>query len=188
MELKELSDEEVFIKSADEPDFFGEIIERYEKKLDNFLKKISNLNDDERKDLLQEIFISAYQKIYSFEKDQNFSAWIYRIARNKNIDYWRKNKKRMNQISIENNLSFVESFFWKNEIIDEIEKKEEEDILKKLFQKLPLKYKEIYILRFEENKSYEEISEILKIPKPSVGTLIYRLKNILKKEYKKFKK
>jgi RNA polymerase sigma-70 factor (ECF subfamily) len=62
---------------------------------------------------------------------------------------------------------------------------ENKELLKKLFSTLDIKYKEIFILRFDEEKSYEEISTILKIPKSSVGTLISRAKNKLQKEYKK---
>jgi len=65
---------------------------------------------------------------------------------------------------------------------------ENQELLKKLFSKLSIKYKEIFILRFDEEKSYEEISEILKIPKSSVGTLISRVKKELQKEYKKINK
>jgi RNA polymerase sigma-70 factor (ECF subfamily) len=91
----------------------------------------------------------------------------------------------MGEISIDENLSFVESIFNKNEVEDEIEFMENKELLKKLFSTLDIKYKEIFILRFDEEKSYEEISTILKIPKSSVGTLISRAKNKLQKEYKK---
>jgi DNA-directed RNA polymerase specialized sigma24 family protein len=70
---KKLTDEEVFLKASENSEYFGEIIERYEKKLDRYISRISNISQDDRKDLLQEIFISAYEKIYSFEKGEKFS-------------------------------------------------------------------------------------------------------------------
>ena len=186
--IKELSDEEIFLKIQENPELLSEIIDRYKNKLDNFLKKISNFSKDERDDILQEVFITIYQKYFYFEKGQKFSSWIYQITHRKMIDYWRKNKKRDKDISIEDNLTFVESRFWKNEIEEELEMIENQELLKKLFSKLPLKYKEIFILRFEEEKSYEEIAEILKIPISSVGTLISRAKKKLKEEYQKLTK
>ncbi len=180
---KKISDEKVFLKIKEDYYFLEIIINRYKKRLDDFLRKISNFSKDEREDILQDVFITIYQKYYYFKKGQKFSSWIYQITHNKMIDYWRKNKKRENDISVEDNLFFVESKFWKNEIKDEMEKIENQELLKKLFFKLPLKYKEIFILRFEEEKSYEEISEILKIPISSVGTLISRAKKKLKEEY-----
>ncbi len=177
------TDEEIFLKVLENSEYFGEIVNRYEKKLDRYLSRISALEFDERKDLLQEIFISAYEKIYSFEKDEKFSPWIYRIAHNKSIDYWRKNKKREKEISIDDNLSFVESKYWKNDSEIEFENMENKELLKKVYSKLSLKYKEIFVLRFEEEKTYEEISEILRIPKSSVGTLISRATKKMKAEY-----
>ena len=104
------------------------------------------------------------------------------------IDDWRKNKKIRENISIDEHLFFVESVFNKNEVEDEIYFKENQELLKKLYAKLPLKYREVAVLRFEEGKTYDEISEILKIPKSSVGTLIFRTKKILKKEFELIKK
>jgi len=182
MELREKSDEEIALMISEDSELIGEIIDRYEKKLDRYIFRISSLKDEEREDLLQEIFISVYQKIESFEKGEKFSSWIYRIAHNKTIDYWRKNGKNK-IISVDENLEFIESVFSKNEILEEIVVKENQELLRKLFQKLDLKYKEVFILRFDEEKTYDEISDILKIPKSSVGTLISRAKKQLKKEY-----
>lgn len=186
--LIHLSDEEVFLMVEENSEYFGEIIDRYKSKLDRYISKISSLSSDAREDLLQEIFISVYQNTYSFDENMKFSSWIYRIAHNKSIDYWRKNKKKENDISVEHNLYFVESIYFKNEVEDEIEIQENKELLKKLFLKLPIKYKEVFILRFEEEKSYEEISEILKIPTSSVGTLINRAKKKLQEEYNKIHK
>ena len=185
LDIKEKSDEEIFFKIEERPDFLAILIERYKNKLNSYLKKSSNFSSDEREDILQDVFITIYQKYYHFEKGQKFSSWIYQITHNKMIDNWRKNKKRKDDISVESNLFFVESKFWKNEVEEETRNIENKELLKKLFSKLPLKYKEIFILRFEEEKSYEEISEILKIPISSVGTLISRAKKKLREEYQK---
>jgi len=81
----------------------------------------------------------------------------------------------------------VESQFWKKDVEDEIQKIENKELLEKLFQKLDLKYREIFVLRFEEEKSYDEISEILKIPKSTVGVWLNRARKQLQKEYLKIK-
>ncbi len=187
MNWEKLSDEEIFLAVPSEPEKFGEIIDRYEKKIDRYLRRISAASQEERQDLLQEIFLAVYENILSFEKGEKFSPWIYRIAHNKSVDYWRKNQKREGEISVDEHLSFVESRFWKNEVEEEIEKIENQELLKKLFSKLDLKYREIFILRFEEEKSYDEISEILRIPKSTVGVWLNRAKKQLQKEYLKIK-
>ena len=187
MDLKKLSDEEIIFLVQKNSEFFGEIIDRYEKKLDRYLARISSISKEEREDLLQDIFLAVYENIFSFEKDEKFSSWIYRIAHNKSVDYWRKNKKREGEISVDEHLFFVESQFWKKDVEDEIQKIENKELLEKLFQKLDLKYREIFVLRFEEEKSYDEISEILKIPKSTVGVWLNRARKQLQKEYLKIK-
>jgi RNA polymerase sigma-70 factor (ECF subfamily) len=57
--------------------------------------------------------------------------------------------------------------------------------LQKLFSNLDLKYREVFILRYEEDKTYEEVSEILKIPKSTVSTLLNRGRKIVVNEYQK---
>ena len=182
MNLKEKTDEEIWELIENNPEYFGEIIDRYTPKLKRYIQKLTNISEDEKEDILQDVFLTIYQNYYYFENGEKFSSWIYKITHNKTIDYWKKNGKNTS-ISIDDNLSFVESIFWENNILENLQKQEESEILKKIFQKLPLKYKEIFILRFDEGKSYEEISEILEIPKSSVGTLIKRTKEKLKEEY-----
>ena len=111
MELKEKSDEEILFLAQKNSDYFGELIDRYQKKLDRYIQRISNFSEEERSDLIQDVFLSVYENIYSFEKGEKFSSWIYQIAHNKTISFWRKNKKDKIQISIDDNLSFVESNF-----------------------------------------------------------------------------
>jgi len=184
--LKHKTDEKIILLVQEDSEYFGEIIDRYEKKLFRYISRIANFSHDERDDILQEVFIAVYKNIFDFEDGQKFSSWIYQIAHNKTIDYWRKNKKDRGQdISVDENLDFVNSVFWKNDVDEEIQNIENQELLKKLFSILDLKYREIFILRYEEEKKYEEISEILKIPKSTVSTLLNRGRKKIIEEYQK---
>ena len=77
----------------------------------------------------------------------------------------------------------MESIFNKNDVEEEVENLENKELLKKLFSTLDIKYREVFALRYYEEKTYDEISEILKIPKTSVSTLLSRGKKKLIKEY-----
>lgn len=176
------SDEEVFSQMKKSPELFKIIMDRYEKKLGNYIKRNSGLDSDSTDDLLQDIFVSVYQNANAFRFDMKFSSWIYRIAHNKTIDNWRKYKKNKTQISLEENVSFVETFFNKNEVEDEIEKIESKEIVEKVLPLVKEKYREVLILRFLEEKSYEEISDIMQSPKSTIGTLVARGKKDFKKE------
>ncbi len=161
----------------------AEIIDRYQDKLDRYIKRISNLSKEDREDILQEVFLSVYENVNSFDSSFKFSSWIYRITHNKVISLWRKNKSTSQNVSLEENLILLEqSLKEENSILKQLEEKENAKIINKALESLPIKYKEPLVLYFIENKSYEEISDILQMPVSSVGTRIRRAKEKIKKQ------
>lgn len=177
-DLQIKTDEELVSLSLKDKDAFWILVKRYEDKLSRYIKRISLIKGDSLEDLLQEIFIKVYINLNAFNTDLKFSSWIYRIAHNETISFVRKNKKHEQNISIdEGDLEIIIS-----EIFIE-----EEHFNKELFQKLNEaifeledKYREAIVLKFIENKSYEEISDILEKPTNTIGTLINRAKQKLK--------
>jgi RNA polymerase sigma-70 factor, ECF subfamily len=154
---------------------YGEIIKRYQLKLSHYLKKFIS-DADELQDVLQNVFIKAYKNLYSFNVSKKFSPWIYRIAHNEAINYIRKNSKYA--------ISLDESDFdvadEKMELGRELENTLTNKRLADSIRKLKEKYREPLILFFFEEKSYEEIGDILKLPTSTVGTYISRGKKQLK--------
>jgi RNA polymerase sigma-70 factor (ECF subfamily) len=59
-----------------------------------YIRRITNVDLEEAENILQEVFIKAYTKINSYNKKYSFSSWIYRIAHNHTIDYFKKNKNK----------------------------------------------------------------------------------------------
>ncbi len=129
------------------------------------------------------MFLSVYENINSYDSSFKFSSWIYRITHNKVISLWRKNKNTNQNVSLEENLLLLEqSLKEENNILKQLEEKENAKIINKALESLPVKYKEPLVLYFIENKSYEEISDILQMPVSSVGTRIRRAKEKIKKQ------
>lgn len=184
-EDKKESDIKIIKKTLDNQDNFSLIIQRYQEKLRWYIRRITNIRDEEIDDLLQDIFISVYQNLNSYNENLSFSSWIYRIAHNKTINYWKKHKKSIEAISIDENLSFIESVFNTNDLIISLEKEEDKKYLNNALNNLDLKYKEVLILKFLENRDYKEISDILEKPMGSIATLINRGKKQLKNEFDK---
>lgn len=180
---KILEDYEVIEKiSSWNIDMFAIIVERYEKKLSKYISRITNLEYEEIENSLQEIFIKVYKNINSYNKKYSFSSWIYRIAHNYIIDLNRKKKSEI--ISIDDEIS--ENIFIKDILTSKdddihtiIEKKELGKELNKIVSQLDKKYYNVIVLKYFEELSYDEISDILKIPKSSVWTLIKRWKEKL---------
>lgn len=176
MKIFDLSDEKLAeIAREKDRELYREIIERYENKLRRYLRKFI-FDSDELDDVLQDVFIKAYKNLFGFDVKKKFSSWIYRIAHNEAVNHLKKNSKE--RISLDD----VEY-----KIIDEkmdigisMDKTLLKEKMENYLSHIKLKYREPLILFYFEEKSYEEISEILRIPKSTVGTLIMRGKKILK--------
>lgn len=178
MDPLELSDEQIIevVRSEDQR-LYSEIIKRYQNKLSHYLRKFI-YNPDELEDVLQVVFIKTYKNLFSFNTRKKFSSWIYKIAHNEAINHIKKNSAN-HQISLDK----VEY-----QIIDksiDLGKDFDQTLLKERVENflslLKLKYREPLILFYLEQKSYDEISDILRIPRNTVGTLISRGKKILRK-------
>jgi len=179
--LQNKKDEDVISCVLKSPDCYSIIISRYERKLKNYILRISNISPDEADDILQDIFIVVYQNLNSFNQELSFSSWIYRIAHNNVINHWKKNKKNQT-LSIEQNKFFIETIFNENSVKIEIENNLIQEEIQMAFNALDEKYKEVLILKFWEGKDYKEISDILQKPMGSIATLINRgKKNFIKK-------
>jgi RNA polymerase sigma-70 factor (ECF subfamily) len=174
-----ISDEQLVqnIREKDK-ELFAFIIDRYELKLKSYVRRLTN-NSGEVDDLVQQTFVNAFIALQSFEPDRKFSSWIYRIAHNLTINWLSKKKAH---------IFLSEDASWADQIRSEIDvhaavaASELSRILTNAINKLPEKFKEPLILRYLEDRSYEEISDILRKPKNTIGTMISRAKILLKKE------
>ncbi|PIP62497.1 hypothetical protein COV56_01230 [Candidatus Kuenenbacteria bacterium CG11_big_fil_rev_8_21_14_0_20_37_9] len=176
MTSQNLTDEQlVEIIREKNQELYSEIIKRYQIKLSHYLKKFI-YDSDELEDVLQVVFIKSYKNLYGFNIHKKFSSWIYRIAHNEAINYLKKNFR--GQISLEEvEYKIIDEKINLHDDIDKILLKKK---VEKYLSDISLKYRGPLILFYFEQKSYQEISDIMHIPKNTVGTLILRGKQILK--------
>ena len=175
MDFSHLTDEQLVEKiRANDSELYSEIINRYQAKLSHYLKKFIS-HESELEDVLQEVFIKTYKNLYGFDIEKKFSSWIFRITHNEAINNIKKRKKE---------LLILDEAEW--QIIDEkmslekeVERAIDRELIEQALLKIKIKYREPLILFFLEEKSYEEISEILRIPVSTVGVLIMRGKKKL---------
>ncbi|MBU4422044.1 RNA polymerase sigma factor [Patescibacteria group bacterium] len=138
---------------------------------------------DELEDILQDVFIKAYKNLYGFDANKKFSSWIYRIAHNEAVNYLKKNSRT--KVSLDEvEYKIADEKIDLNGHIDKTFLKKE---IGRCLKNIKLKYQEPLILFYFEQKSYEEISDILRIPTSTVGTLISRGKKIIKEKLEKEK-
>ncbi len=178
-----MSDEEAVALALQEKAFFGHIVFRYEDKLSRYIRRLGIGNDDDRKDVLQNIFIKVYRNLQGFDQSLSFSSWIYRIAHNEAVSWYRRSRVRPEGHLVgdgDDILSLLSSE--ENTAEDTFDIAINAQEINRALGELDEKYRDALILRFFEHKEYEEISDILKIPPGTVGTLIHRGKSALKKK------
>lgn len=172
-DISTLTDEEIVeIVRTKDKETYAEIIKRYQAKL---LRYAGYIMGDEHKgaDVVQEGFIKAYVNLNGFDTKRKFSSWIYRIVHNGAMNMFGKHKR---QVPMDVNLEFdsginVEDEFIKHELVSRAHH---------CLEQMSIIYKEPLSLFYLEEKSYEEISDILRIPIGTVATRINRAKGIMK--------
>jgi RNA polymerase sigma-70 factor, ECF subfamily len=173
-DISKFPDEKVVeIVRTKDKELYVEIIKRYQAKLLRYATYI--LNDKHMgADAVQESFIKAYINLNGFNINKKFSSWIYRIVHNEAINILRKQKKQLpinEKIDIDSGINLEDDFI-KNEL---------KHHMQECLNKISVIYREPLSLYYLEEKSYEEISDILRVPVGTVGTRINRAKGLMKK-------
>lgn len=173
-----MTDEQIVkLVQGGEIEEYGKIVKAYEGRLYGYVRNLTNQGREEVEDLVEDILIKGYENIQGFDITKSFSSWIFRIAHNTAIDFFKK--KKLKQENIEDKEEILIS---NDKLIEELEiEKEEKKLIQKALEKLELNYKEVIILYFFEERSYEEIADILHTSTSNVGVLLSRSKEKLKK-------
>ena len=165
---------------------YSQLIDDYKEKI--FATCISFVpNKEDAEDIAQEVFLEVFSSINKFKGNSKLSTWIYRITINKCLEFIRKKntKKRFafiqsiigNEIPIDKTSYFTE--FKHPGIV--LENKERSETLFYAINQLPELQRVVFTLHKIDDKSYQEISEIIKKSISSVESLMFRAKKNLQK-------
>lgn len=162
------------------PIAFGRLYDLYYQKIFNYiLHRTGNVAD--ATDITSDVFFKVMKHLSKFEwQGVPFSSWVYKIASNEINSYFRK--KRFWFLSLEtlfenNNFEVADDTDVQENYIEaqkQLERSEEFKIAQQLLKKLPIKYQEVIVLRFFENKKMREISEITGKNTNTVKSLLAR--------------
>jgi len=180
--MEELSDKELIILylKKHEERALEILINRYLKPIYNFIFRLTN-NQQEVEDLTIETFLKMWKNLKRFNLKKNFRSWLFTIAKNTTFDFFRK--KKAYPFSY---LSFFDENF-EEKIPSEISLEEEINqdynlkILEEEMKRLPLNYRLVLFLRYNDHLSFSEISEILERPVNTIKSWHFRALKILKK-------
>jgi len=174
------SDQEIVTMTLVNKEHFGLLIERYEAKLRRYIRRLGVRNEEDQLDVLQDVFLKIYRNLNGFDTTLSFSSWAYRIAHNEAISWYRKQKVRPEGNLVVDSEEIVPLLAGQEQAADALfDERINATELNKALATLPSRYREVIILRYFEHKEYDEISDILKIPVGSVGTLLHRGKRRL---------
>jgi len=164
---------------------FGDIIEIYKDKVFQICYRMLG-NRHEAEDIAQEAFIRAYVNIQRFNIELKFSTWLYRIATNLCIDRIRKKKP---DYYLDAEVPGTDGLNMYSQIAadgrlpeDDVESLELQAMIQLEISKLPEKYRSVIVLKYIEELSLNEISEILELPLGTVKTRIHRGREALRKQ------
>lgn len=173
-DIKNKTDEEivVLVRKGNQK-LYTHIIQRYQTKLMRYAQYLLG-DHDKASDAVQESFIKAYISLNGFHIKKKFSSWIYRIVHNEAINLIDKHKKH---IRLDNDTDFADGVNMEDSYI----KEEIVSHARECLEQMELIYREPLSLYYLEEKSYDEISDILRLPMGTVATRINRAKVIMRK-------
>jgi RNA polymerase sigma-70 factor (ECF subfamily) len=182
--LSEKTDEELVKLSLENKENYLYLMRRYEPKLLRYIFRLTNSPKEDAEDILQEVFLKVYLNLNDFNPKLKFSSWIYRICHNEVISFWRKTKSTPKNVELFDNDPKASD---DTPVYHELDQKLNKAKIDEILAKMSLKYRDIIVLRYFENKDYSEIADILKTPIGTVGTLLLRAKKAFKIEVDKAK-
>ena len=165
-----------------------ELVERYTEKAHNLAVRITRSRED-AEEILQDVFITVFNKIDSFKGESAFSSWLYRVTVNTAFMKLRKRKKHA---SVELDESLPSTNGWTMDRSDSCDinymtsRHQLRQELEQAISKLPDEYKLIFVLRDVDGLSNQEVGEVLSLSVPAVKSRLHRSRSMLRKRLMKF--
>ncbi|MDC0357722.1 sigma-70 family RNA polymerase sigma factor [Oligoflexia bacterium] len=169
---------------------YVELLSRYSEKVHNLAMRITR-NEQDAEEILQDVFITVFNKINTFEGKSAFSSWLYRITANTSFMKLRQRKKHA-AVSLDDLGYSAKDDSWlggrsdtcdTNYISSRHELRHE---LETAISKLPKEYKTIFILRDVDGLSNQEVGEVLNLSVPAVKSRLHRSRLMLRRKLQRF--
>jgi len=140
-------------------------------------------NREDAEELAQDVFIKAFQSLNKFKRESKFSTWLYRITYNTSISKIRKKKYETTDLdfNIVENFTLDEIF----ENLNELEQREQKEIVSKLFESLNAEESTLITLYYYENLSTEEIANAMNLSQSNVKVKLHRIRQKMHNELQK---
>jgi len=173
--FRDLSDEKLLALAVEsEPDAFGEVVRRWERKIFALCFGMLGREDDAR-DAAQETFVAAYRNISNFRGEAKVSSWLHRIAVNQCLTTKRRAKTRSEEFLDEENHEeervFVAAAAYSPS--NQTEQAERNVLVRQAVGSLPIELRQVVVMKEFEEMTFQEISDTLEIPLSTVKSRLY---------------
>jgi RNA polymerase sigma-70 factor, ECF subfamily len=184
-----LSDTDLIIQAQKgDQSAFEELVYRYDRSVLSITIKYAN-NEDDAKDLYQEVFIRVYRGLKSFRFQSEFSTWLFRITTNVCLSYKSRSKEHL-KVSIDNDFDDEENeYSTTKELVYNGSSPEEivsganiGDIVNAAVESLSPKQKITFVLKHYEGYKIREIAEMLNCKEGTVKKYLFDATNNLRKK------
>ncbi|AFL80117.1 RNA polymerase sigma factor, sigma-70 family [Aequorivita sublithincola DSM 14238] len=166
-----------------EKELFEILLRRYNQRLFRVIRSYIHSEDDVR-DIMQDAYVKSYLKLHQFNNQSSFSTWLTRIAINEALQHIRKNKRLVTNYGKTESLENVFQLPDTNTMNPEKQtiKTETRAMVEQAVDRLPEKYRVVFVLQQVEGLTNPEIAECLKLTDSNVKVRLHRAKNLLKEE------
>ncbi|MEW5323674.1 RNA polymerase sigma factor SigW [Geobacillus thermoleovorans] len=164
---------------------YADLVELYKDKIYRLCYRMLG-NRHEAEDAAQEAFIRAYTHIDTYNPEMKFSTWLYRIATNLTID---KLRKRKPDVYLDEEVGGTDGLTMQAQLPsreaspeEAVESLELQETVQRAIERLPEKYRSVIVLKYMEDLSLQEISEVLGVPIGTVKTRLHRGREALRRQ------
>ena len=169
------SDDGLLVAAAlRDPHAYAALVRRYVLVLGRYVRRLLGRHGQSTEDVLQDIFIKAYVNLNDYDRSRPFAPWIYRIAHNEAVSFLRQQRAALQTINGEDALLILERVAGGDNPEDNLQNSRTQGDVRKALSQLDQRYRDVLVLRYLEEKSYDEIADILELPPGTVATYIHR--------------
>lgn len=172
------NDENILIEAINNGDTraYAQLVDRYKDLVYTLALRMLK-HKEEAEEVAQDTFVKVFKSLHKFKGDSKFSTWIYKVAYNTCLDTIKKNKKHLNNVTIdEYNFNKLDTI---DNALDNIIKEEKSALIKNCINKLPEDSSALLTLFYFEELSLDEISKIINIEANTVKVKLFRARKKL---------